>query len=101
MAFAAWELPCKGLRWEKRGVSRNREKAPWMQSGQSGGGARGSEEGVTQGEGAHSHLRSSRLLLGQTRCWPGGFWVRCRQASMAELGVRGGARSAAGSLRGK
>lgn len=39
-----------------------------------------------QGEGAHSHLRSSRLLLEQARCWPGGFWVLCRQASMAELG---------------
>lgn len=44
-----------------------------------------------------SHLRSSRLLLGQARCWPGGFWVLCRQASMAELGACGAAHSAAGS----
>lgn len=55
-------------------------------------------EGIVQGEGPHSHLRSSRLLLGQARCWPGGFWVLCRQASMAELGARGVAGSAAGSL---
>lgn len=51
-----------------------------------------------QGEGMHSHLRSSRLLLGQARCWTGGFWVLWRQASMAELGARGGAHCAAGSL---
>lgn len=38
----------------------------------------------------HSHLRSSRLFVGQARCWPGAFWVLCRQASMAELGARGG-----------
>lgn len=42
--------------------------------------------GQWKGRGAHSHLRSSRLLLGQARCWPGGFWVLCRQASMAEVG---------------
>lgn len=51
------------------------------------------------GEASYSHLRSSRLLLGRARCWPGGFWVLCRQASMAELGVPSGARSAAGSLQ--
>lgn len=57
--------------------------------------------GRWKGRGAHSHLRSSRLLLGQARCWPGGFWVLCRQASMAEVGRHSRARSAAGSLRGR
>ena len=59
------------------------------------------EEGVgarTAGRARHSHLRSSRLLVGQARCWPGAFWVLCRQASMAELGAHSGACSAVGSL---
>lgn len=65
------------------------------------GGLEPAEEGVgagAAGRACHSHLRSSRLLVGQARCWPGAFWVLCRQASMAELGARSGARSAAGSL---
>lgn len=93
-------LPSKGLRWKKLGVSRN-GKSPvdseWAEEGETWRGLRGME-GTVQGEGTHSHLRSSRLLLGQARCWPGGFWVLCRQASMAELGACGVARSAAGSL---
>lgn len=83
-----WDLPHKGLRWEKLGVD-------------SVGRGRGQGQGLErhgQGEGVHSHFRSSRLLLGQARCWPGGFWVLWRQASMAELGARGGAHRAAGSL---
>lgn len=59
-------------------------------------GSRGQRKGP--GEGVHSHLRSSRLLLGQARCWPGGLWVLWRQASMAELGASSGTHSAAGSL---
>lgn len=76
-------------------MSRNRNRALWTQGGQRKGIGGG---GIVQGEGSHSHFRSSRLLLGQARCWPGGFWVLCRQASMAELGACGAARSAAGSL---
>lgn len=82
------------------GVSRN-GKSPvdseWAEEGETWRGL-GGMEGTVQGEGTHSHLRSSRLLLGQARCWPGGFWVLCRQASMAELGAGGVARSVAGSL---
>lgn len=56
---------------------------------------RGSDPGASRCRGAagdamrvpsppphHLHLRGSRALLGQARCWPGGFWVRCRHASM-------------------
>lgn len=33
---------------------------------------RGGNREQEAGEGSHSHLRSSRLLLGQARCWLGG-----------------------------
>lgn len=91
-----WDLTCRGLRWEKLGVSRKDSPSARTQWAEAGDG-RGLER-HGQRDSVHSHLRSSRLLLGQARCWPGGFWVLCRQASMAELGARGGAHCAARSL---
>lgn len=76
----------EGARWAEGRV--HTERKPVGSVGRVGGGG-----GQGRGGGrarCHSHLRSSRLLLGQARRWPGGFWVLCRQASMAELGPRCG-----------
>lgn len=49
------------------------------------GGAAGDAMRVPSPPPHHLHLRGSRALLGQARCWPGGFWVRCRHASMVRV----------------